>query len=121
MNTNPVIIKDSKNKKEYTLEFTRDSVRFAESRGFRIEDVDAFPMTKIYELFFYAFRAHHPSMARANTDEIIENWGGIRCMPTGLLPRLGELYSVPFGVLNDEETEEEAAEREKNADVTVIL
>ena len=117
----PITIKNTENGDTFILEFNRDSVRFAESRGFRIEDVDDFPMTKIYELFFYAFRAHHPSIARANTDEIIDNWGGIRCMPTGLLPRLGELYSVPFGVLNDEETEEEAAEREKNADVTVIL
>lgn len=117
----PITLKDKENKKEYILEFTRDTIRFAEARGFRVEDVDNFPMTKIYELFFYAFRAHHPSMAKANTDKIIDDWGGISCIPDGVIMRLAELYRVPFGALIDEETEEEKEEREKNANVTVEL
>lgn len=30
---------------EYTLEFSRETVRFAEGRGFVIDDVAKFPMT----------------------------------------------------------------------------
>lgn len=117
----PVVLKDKKKKKEYTLEFSRDSVRFAESRGFIPDDVDKYPMTKIYEFFFYAFRMHHPSVSRAETDAILDGWGGIRNIPDGLLERLGELYAAPFGALTEDETEEEKAEREKNRDVTVLL
>ena len=117
----PVVLKDKKKKKEYTLEFSRDSVRFAESRGFIPDDVDKYPMTKIYEFFFYAFRMHHPSVSRAETDAILDGWGGIRNIPDGLLERLGELYAAPFGALTEDETEEEKAEREKNRDVAVLL
>lgn len=117
----PIILKDSEKKKEYTLEFNRDSVRFAEARGFVPDDVDKYPMTKIYEFFFYAFRMHHPSMSKADTDAIIDGWGGIRYIPDGLLERLGQLYAAPFGALVQEETDEEKAEREKNRKVTVLL
>ncbi|MBR3166680.1 MAG: DUF5055 domain-containing protein [Lachnospiraceae bacterium] len=117
----PVVLKDKKKKKEYTLEFSRDSVRFAESRGFIPDDVEKYPMTKIYEFFFYAFRMHHPSVSRAETDAILDGWGGIRNIPDGLLERLGELYAAPFGALTEDETEEEKAEREKNRDVAVLL
>lgn len=118
---NPIILKDDEKKTEYTLEFSRDTVRFAEARGFVPDDIDRFPMTKIYEFFWLAFRMHHPNMSKANTDAIIDGWGGIRGIPDGLLERLGELYAAPFGTLKDEETEEEKAEREKNRKVTVLL
>ena len=117
----PVILTDTEKNKEYTLEFSRDSVRFAEARGFVPDDIDRFPMTKIYEFFFYAFRMHHPSVSRAETDRILNDWGGIRNIPDGLLERLGELYAAPFGALTEDETEEEKAEREKNRKVTVLL
>lgn len=117
----PIVLKDNSKKKEYTLEFSRDTVRFAESRGFVPDDVDKYPMTKIYEFFFYAFRMHHPKMSRAETDAIIDDWGGIRGIPDGVLERLGQLYAAPFGTLADEESDEEKAEREKNMKVTVLL
>lgn len=99
----PIIIKDSETGLEYTLEFTRDSVKFAESRGFKIGDVADFPMTKIPELWFYAFRAHHRHLARDKTDALLDGLGGI---PDGLLERLGELYAAPFATLTDGQTEE---------------
>ncbi len=109
----PVILHDEDDGISYTLEFTRESVKFAEQRGFDINDVSRFPMTKLPELFFYAFRAHHKNVSRDKTDKILfEKMGGI---PDGLIERLGQLYAVPFMALTDEEGEA------KNSRVTVEL
>ncbi len=98
---------------DYTLEFTRETVRWAESRGFKLEDLDSYPMTKIPEFFYYAFRAHHRNVSREKTDKIIfDDWGGIGGIPEGLLERLGLLYAEPF-----KSHEEEG----KNSRVTVEL
>ena len=99
----PIIVTDDETGMEFTLEFTRESVKFAEARGFKINDVADYPMTKIPELWFYAFRAHHKNIARAKTDALLEGLCGI---PDGLLERLGELYAAPFSALTDGQTEE---------------
>lgn len=94
----PIIIHDAENEIDYTLEFNRESIRFAEARGFDIEDVGKFPMTKIPELFFYAFRMHHKNVSREKTDRILfEELGGL---PDGVAERLGALYSAPFEALS---------------------
>lgn len=99
----PIIIKSDT--EEYTLEFNRESIKFAEMRGFKIEDVSSFPMTKVPELFFYAFRMHHKNISREKTDKLLfEELGGI---PEGLIERLGELYAQPFEALNIVEEGEE--------------
>jgi hypothetical protein len=100
----PVILTLEDVGEEYTLEFDRDSVRFAEARGFDPSDIGKYPMTKVYELFFYAFRMHHKGVARDKTDKIIDNYfGGVAGLPEGLLERLGELYAQPFTSLEDKE------------------
>jgi len=98
----PIVIRDNESNTEYTLEFNRESVRFAEARGFDIRDLDRFPMTKLPELFFYAFRMHHKNISRDKTDKILfDDLGG---MPDGMAERLGALYGVPFNALaNDGE------------------
>ena len=90
----PIVLKNKDT--EYTLEFNRESVVFAEMRGFKIEDVSDYPMTKIPELFFYAFRMHHKNIARDKTDKILEEIGGL---PDGFVARLVELYTAPFDYL----------------------
>lgn len=104
MAVKPIIIRNTEDNTEYTLEFSKESVKFAESRGFRVEDIDAYPMTKVPEFFFYAFRMHHPKIARDKTDKILfEELGGI---PNGMIERLAELYMQPFeclGVLGEGE------------------
>ena len=104
---NPIVLKNPLNSgKEFTLEFNRESIKFAESRGFAIEDVERYPLSKTYDLFFYAFRMHHKNVARDFTDRIIdEEWGGIARIPEAVMSRLGELYSVPFGTLIPDEDE----------------
>lgn len=95
----PIILHDEEHDREYTLEFSRDSVAFAEQRGFSIQDLDRYPMVKMPEFFYYAFRMHHPNISRSNTDKILfDMLGG---MPEGMAERLGELYAVPYEALNN--------------------
>ena len=109
----PIILHDAEESMDYTLEFNRESVRFAEARGFDISDVGKFPMTKIPELFFYAFRMHHKNVSREKTDKILfEYLGG---MPDGMAERLGALYSAPFEALTANE------ETGKNSRITVEM
>lgn len=96
----PIIVKDDETGIEYTLEFNREAIRFAEARGFKISDVGDYPMTKIPELWFYAFRMHHKNVSRAKTDALLDGLGGI---PDGLMERLGELYAAPFNTMTDGE------------------
>lgn len=111
----PIIIRDTESGTEYTLEFNRDSIKFAESRGFRAEDVADFPMSKIPELFFYAFRMHHKNVSREKTDKMIfEDWGGINDLPDGLIERLFQLYNEPFEATKTED-------ERKNSKLTVEL
>lgn len=110
----PIIIHDAENEIDYTLEFNRESVKFAEARGFDIDDVSRFPMTKIPELFFYAFRMHHKNVSREKTDRILfEDLGGL---PEGCAERLGALYAAPFEALSNKD-----GEKRKNSKVTVEL
>lgn len=108
----PVIIHDNENNKDYTLEFNRDSIKFAEGRGFKLEDVDNFPMTKVPEFFWYAFRKNHPSVGLNQAEKLLDRMGG---MNEALARRLGELWAVPFETLNPNDGDE------KNVSVTVEL
>ena len=105
----PIILKDKDT--EYTLEFNRESVKFAELRGFKIEEVGEYPMTKIPELFFFAFRKNHKNVAREKTDKILEEMGGL---PEGFVARLVELYTAPFDFLLE-------GEERKNSKWTVEM
>lgn len=108
----PIELTDNETGDVYTLEFNRESIRFAEARGFDIADVGKFPMTKLPELFYYAFRMHHKSVSREKTDKILFEWlGG---MPDGMAERLGALYSAPFEALTSSDNGEE-----KNSRITV--
>ena len=106
----PNIIKDNEHKREYTLEFDRDSVRFAESRGFRVDDVDTYSMTKVPEFFWYAFRMHHKSVSLGQAEEILRQIGG---MDNAIAKRLVELWAQTYESQGNEET--------KNPEMTVEL
>ena len=109
----PIIIHDEEHGKDYTLEFSRDSVKFAEQRGFKLEDLDLYPMTKIPEFFWYAFRMHHPKISLRDAEDLLYKLGGLN---DALSKRLGELYSAPFEYLSGDDEEEG-----KNSKVTVEL
>lgn len=110
---NPIIIHDHENNRDYTLEFSRESIKFAEGRGFKIQDVDDFPMSKVPEFFWYAFRMHHPSFSLNQAEKMLDRLGG---MNEAMAKRLGELWAVPFEALAHEENGDE-----KNVTVTMEL
>lgn len=94
----PIILHDEEAKKDYTLEFDRETVMWCEARGFKIEDVGDFLMTKGPELFFYAFRMHHKNVSRERTDRLLfDDLGGF---PKGMVERLIQLYMAPYEALN---------------------
>lgn len=110
----PAFVTDNDTGVKYELDFSRDSVRFAEAREFVLEDVAKFPQTKINEFFFYAFRKNHRNVSREKTDKLLDKWGG---MPEKLLKRLFQLYQQAQ-MSNAIQTDEDA---EKNSSVTLEL
>lgn len=105
----PIILTDETGAK-YTLEFNRMSVKYAESKGFDIEDISKHPVTRIPELFHFAFYMHHKGISREKTDTLYENIG---TLPDGFLERLIELYGIPVKTLFEGSG--------KNATVTVEM
>ena len=112
----PLVLTDNETGEKYVLEFSRESVRFAEMRGFDVEDLGKYPMTKIPELFFYAFRMHHRNIARERTDRML--FDDLKGLSAAAIERLVMLYAAPFEALSDIESESGEA---KNARMTVEL
>lgn len=111
---NPLRITDNEVGKTYELDFSRESIKFAEARGFDIDELTKFPVTRMPEFFYYAFRKNHKDVARANTDALFDKMGGL----TGaIVERLGQLYAQAglSHVISDDE------KLAKNERVTVEL
>ena len=106
---NPMII--NVGDKEYTLEFNRKTAKMAELGGFKRDDVDDKLMTRIPELFYYAFKMHHPNITKEKTDEIL--FESLEGLTQKELDRLAALYSAPYKTLINESGER------KNGTVTV--
>lgn len=98
----------------YELDFSRESIVFAENRGFKVEEVAVYPVTRISEIFYYAFRKNHRRIPREKTDKFMEAWGGI---PESVLKRLVELYNQA-SMSNNIQIDEDA---EKNEMATVEM
>lgn len=111
----PLTLTDNETGEKYVLEFSRESVKFAEARGFTIEDSVKFPQTKIPDLFYFAFRKNHKSVSRERTDRML--YDDLQGLSTAALERLLMLYQEPQNALirTDEDGEP------KNARVTVEL
>lgn len=111
---NPPRVTDKNTGKVYELDFSRESVRFAENRGFAVDEITKFPVTRIPELFYLAFRKNHKNVSRSQTDALLEEMGG---MSPKLLERLMQLYNqaaLTHVIASDEDVE-------KNVSVTVEL
>lgn len=107
----PIILTDTESGDKYTLEFTAESVKYAQFKGFNIDDIEKTPMITIPLLFEYSFRANHKNVSKTKIDKL---WDELHGMPNGMLERLTELYYKPYDCLvnNDEDAR-------KNAKVTV--
>lgn len=91
----------SYNGKDYTLEYTRASVRQMEADGFIAEDIERKPMTVLPALFRGAFIAHH----RFEKPKVIDEIYGQMANKAELIERLAEMYNEPISSLLDEPTE----------------
>lgn len=85
-------------KKEYVLEYSRQSVKTMESQGFVLDELTSKPMTMIPMLFQGAFIKNHTGMKRALKDEIYEQIGD----KTGLMEALMEMYAETLSTLTDD-------------------
>ncbi len=86
--------------KEYTLEFTRESIKQMEREGFVASDVVNKPMNTLPKLFSGAFKAHHRfDTKQKKIDEIFELFKNKQA----LVEKLAEMYSEPMETLMDDE------------------
>ena len=88
---------------DYTLEFTRESVRVMENMGFVADDLFTRPMTLLPSLFAGAFYAHHRGMKRKDIDEIFNAMTN----RSELITKLVEMYRDPIATLTEEPEEGE--------------
>lgn len=114
---NPIKITDKETNHVYTLDFTRDTVQFAEDRGFDWDLVGSKPGTMIPLIWYTAFRRYDRRISFDKTTELLEKLGGMR---VEWLKRLRELYdqSMASLIADPDKTDEEDA---KNAMLTVSL
>lgn len=94
---------------KYTLEFDRDTVKWAEQRGFRGNPANGYsplmdtPITFTEDIFFYSFHMHHRNVTKQFTDNMLYNV--LKGMPEGMLERLMTLHALTYNALvnNDED------------------
>jgi hypothetical protein len=87
--------------KDYTLEYTRRTIKQMEDEGFVAKDIDDRPMTLLPALFAGAFKAHHRFVKQDVIDKIYA------AMPNKeeLIGKLAEMYNEPIMSLMDEPDE----------------
>ena len=112
---NPIKITDEETGKVYILDFNRETVQFAEDRGFTWEAVGDRPATMIPLIWYTAFRRHDPRISLDKTTKILEKLGGIQ---PKWVKRLHELYDQALVSLIADDSDEGAS---KNAKMTVEL
>lgn len=112
---NPIRITDKDTGVEYELDFSRDSVRFVEAQGYKVDETFDFPATNIPKLFWYAFRKNHKGLAKSQTDALLEKMGGLTQKVAERLILLYNQAVMANNVIQDDE------DLEKNSRVTVEL
>lgn len=86
---------------DYTLYFTRNSIRKMESEGFSVSEYDKKPMTVANDLFRGAFIANHPMTRTSLIDTIFEKISD----KEGLFEALVALYQAPFEAMTENPAE----------------
>ena len=96
------------------LDFDRETVIFAQNRGFKLDDVTDYPTLKVPDLFFYAFRKNHKRLSKGQTDALLMKLGGLTVDMISRLFALYEQAAQTFTIVDKEDME-------KNEKVTVEL
>lgn len=87
------------NGKEYTLEYTRETVKQMEREGFVANDIVTKPMLTLPKLFSGAFKAHHRfDVKQKQIDEIFDLFKN----KNALIEKLAEMYAEPMETLMDD-------------------
>lgn len=81
--------------KDYCLEYTRETVKKMEDRGFVAGRILEAPMTILPDLFYGAFLANHKYIDRKVTDAIFEKMTDRK----ELVEVLSEMYNEPIKAL----------------------
>lgn len=87
--------------KDYTLEFTRKSVKEMEQMGFLADNLQQQPMTYLPQLFAGAFRAHHRYIKQDKVEEIFDLFTN----KNELIGKLVEMYNEPLKSLVEDPEE----------------
>ena len=111
----PVRLTDNDTGKVYELDFSRDSVKFVEEQGYRVDETFDYPNKNIPKLFYYSFRKNHKNVSREQADKLRDKLGGLT---DKIALRLVELYVQATNSNNVIQSEEDLA---KNPHVTVEL
>ena len=114
---NPIKVIDTETNHTYILDFNRDTVRFAEERGFDWDEVGNKVATMIPLIWYTAFRRYDPRISLDKTTKLLEDLGGMR---PSWITRLRELYNQALTSLIAQDTAD-GEEEVKNAKVTVEL
>jgi hypothetical protein len=97
--------------RDYTLEFTRKTIKELERSGFDIDNLGKTPMTTSLDLFEGAFRANHKYMRKDEIEKIFYKFKNRK----ELVGSLCEMYNEPLEeLLEQEEDEGNATAWEKN-------
>lgn len=97
--------------KEYTLEYTRESIKQMEREGFVGGDIVTKPMTTLPKLFAGAFKAHHKfDTKQKQIDEMFDLFKN----KNALVEKLAEMYAEPMETLMDDVDEGNAITWEAN-------
>ena len=97
--------------KEYTLEYTRESIKQMEREGFVASDIATKPMNTLPQLFAGAFKAHHKfDTKQKQIDEIFSMFKS----KNALIEKLAEMYAEPLEELMDDSDEGNAIAWEAN-------
>lgn len=102
---NPMRWTDPDTSETYTWDFNRDSIRFAEQRGFKLEDFFDYMNTKSEEFFYYACRMYHKGLSRTQTDALFAKLGGFTDKEWERLTNLYRQAQLSNVILLDEDIE----------------
>ena len=89
--------------KDYTLEYTRNSVQTMENTGFRADDLFSMPMTMLPRLFRGAFLAHHKNTKLKDIDRMFDSMTN----RGELIAKLVEMYREPLTTITEDPEDNE--------------
>ena len=90
------------NGKDYTLEYSRQSVKTMEQQGFVLDEIATKPMTMIPQMFQGAFIKNHKGIKRSLIDDIYKDIHN----RSELMEALMEMYADTLASLMDDGPED---------------